>query len=352
MAAGSTFPRMPLLETALAAPTDTGALGVYQLKRLWSRALAARRGEQSRDFADIHRDQLATDALGLGLEQVQQYLLQQAPAFEEFERWIVATAGTPAPEVVARINAAITEAAVPETTQRRLDEIDAMAPVLSAEDLAHWDEFGYLILHDAVPAETRMAAEQAVWQHLGARPDDPESWYVGNDHGIMVQLFQHPALTAIRQSPRIHKAFAQLWGMTDLWPTCDRVGFNVPERPGWMFRGSGMHWDVSLARPIPFGTQGILYLTDTPAEQGAFTCVPGFNRRIDAWLDGLPPGTDPRGENLHALGSKPIAGRAGDLVIWEHKLPHGASPNRGQRPRIVQYINMYPTRLERRETWL
>jgi hypothetical protein len=287
----------------------------------------------------------------LGLEQTQQYLLQHAPSFEEFERWIVATTGGVDLDDVARINAAVRGEEIPAATQRWVDAINAMPPALDAEDLAHWTEHGYVILHDAVPEDTRHAAEHAIWRHLGAHPDEPESWYVPNDHGIMVQLFQHPAFTANRRSRRIHKAFAQLWGTSDLWAACDRVGFNVPERPGWMFRGPDMHWDVSLAQPIPFGTQGILYLTDTPAEQGAFTCVPGFHRKIETWLDGLAAGADPRRQDLHALGSKPIAGRAGDLVIWDHRLPHGARANRGSRPRIVQYINMYPTRVEQRETW-
>ncbi len=342
-----------MLRTAptLPAPTETGTLGVYQLKRLWARALAARGGRQSRDLAELRFDQLVLDALGLGLEQAQQYLLRDAPSFEEFERWVAATTGGVELEQVARINALVTGADMPTATRQRLADIEAMAPVLSAEDLAHWAEHGYVIVHDAVPEETRRAAEEAIWTHLGARPDEPDSWYVPNDHGIMVQFFQHAAFTANRRSPRIHKAFAQLWGTADLWVSTDRVGFNVPERPGWMFRGPDLHWDVSLAQPIPFGTQGILYLTDTPAEQGAFTCVPGFQRRIDAWLDGLPAGTDPRREDMHALGSRPIAGRAGDLVIWDHKLPHGSRPNRGQRPRIVQYLNMYPARVEEREVW-
>jgi ectoine hydroxylase-related dioxygenase (phytanoyl-CoA dioxygenase family) len=97
--------------------------------------------------------------------------------------------------------------------------------------------------------------------------------------------------------------------------------------------------------------QAILYLTDTPAEQGAFTCVPGFHRRIADWLASLPRGADPRTQDLHALGSKPIAGRAGDLVIWNDALPHGSSPNRGTRPRVVQYIKMYPTRREIQTIW-
>lgn len=336
----------------LADPSETGSLGVLQLKRLWSRTLASRSGKTVRHVAEQQLEHLVTDALGLGLEQTQQYLFQNAPSFEEFERWIVETTGGVDPVQVERINAAVTGAPVPEAMRGRLAEIDAMEPVLTAEDLAHWAEHGYVIVHDAVPEVTRAAAEQAIWNHLGARPDDPDSWYVPNDHGIMVQLFQNPAFTANRRSPRIHKAFAQLWGTSDLWVSTDRVGFNVPERPGWMFRGPNMHWDVSLARPIPFGTQGILYLTDTPPEQGAFTCVPGFQNRIDAWLDSLPTGTNPHAEDLHALGSKPIAGRAGDLIIWDHKLPHGSRPNRGARPRIVQYLNMYPARREEREAWV
>jgi hypothetical protein len=338
-------------ETVLAASTEVGTLGVYQVKRLWSRAIEARRGRAARDVTDTQLDQLVTDALGVGLEQVQQFLFQTAPSFEDFERWIVATAGRPDADQIARINAAVIGGEAPPSWRKRLDLIAALPPTLSTADLAHWREHGYVIVHDAVPEETRVAAENAIWHHLGARPDQPDSWYVPNDHGIMVQLFQHPAFTANRRSLRVHKAFAQLWGTADLWVSTDRVGFNVPERPGWMFRGPNMHWDVSLAQPIPFGTQGILYLTDTPAEQGAFTCVPGFHRRIDTWLAGLPISADPRREDLHALGSKAIAGRAGDLVIWDHRLPHGARPNRGTRPRIVQYINMYPTRMELRETW-
>jgi hypothetical protein len=337
-------------EHPLAAPTDVGPLGVYQLKRLWSRSQARRYGG-SIDLNDVQRDHLVLDALGLGLEQAHQYLFKVSKTYEDFERWIVATAGRPEPYQVARINAAVTGAEAPAATKQRLAAIDAMPDVLSADDLGHWQEHGYVILHDAIAAESRIAAEQAIWSHLGAQPDLPESWYVPNDHGIMVQFFQHPAFTANRGSARIHKAFAQLWGTSDLWTSTDRVGFNVPERPGWTFRGPDLHWDVSLTQPIPFGTQGILYLTDTPPEQGAFTCVPGFHRRIEAWLRGLPPEVDPRVLNLHALGSQPIAGRAGDLIIWDQRLPHGSRPNRGQRPRIVQYINMYPTQIEQRDVW-
>ena len=336
----------------LAEPDEIGALGVHQLKRLWSRIMRQRQGEPANAGVEAVIEHVVLDALGVGLEQTMQHLFQAGPSFADFEQWIIKITGGVSATQVARINAMVTGSECPPEIARWLAEVEADAPVLSAADLAFWDEQGYVIVHDAVPASSRAAATQAILDHVGAKADDPESWYKPNDHGIMVQFFQHPAFTANRQSRRVHKAFAQLWKTADLWVSTDRAGFNVPERPGWMFRGPDLHWDVSLARPIPFGTQGILYLTDTEAEQGAFTLVPGFQHRIDAWLDSLPPGADPRAQNLHALGSKPIAGCAGDLIIWHHALPHGSRPNRATRPRIVQYINLRPARMEVREPWI
>jgi hypothetical protein len=338
---------------ALPPAAEVGLLGVYQLKRTWARLTAARQGPAApADADDRHFDTLVIHALGVGLEQTMDYVGRHAPTFDAFERWILETTGGAALKKVPRINAAIAGTAYPDDIKEWLADVDASEPALSADDLAFWDTHGYVVLHDAVPAASRDAAAQALWDHLGAWPDDPGSWYPSNDHGIMVQYFQHPAFEANRRSPRIHKAFAQLWGTSDLWVTTDRVGFNAPERPGFKFRGPDLHWDCSVKTPIPFGTQGILYLTDTPPEQGAFTLVPGFQRWGEDWLKGLQRGAHPRQQNLHALGSQAIGGRAGDFVIWHQALPHGASPNRGVKPRMVQYINMFPTRWDEQEEWI
>jgi hypothetical protein len=342
----------PVTYPSLAAATEVGALRIYQLKRLWSRSVAARLGQSDpATMHERHLDHLVIHACGLGLEQTTAYL-GAAPSFEDFERWIVATTGGPTPERVARINAAVLGAPPPAPTRKALDAVEASAPVLSDADLSFWREHGYVVLHEAISGAQCAAAAAAVWEHIGAAADDPESWYPKNDHGIMVQYFQHPAFEAARTSRRIHKAFAQLWGTADLWATTDRVGFNPPEREGFTFPGPHLHWDVSLKTPIPLGTGGILYLTDTPPEQGAFTLVPGFQRWGEDWLKSLPPDANPRRQDLDALGPRAIGGRAGDLIIWHQALPHGASPNRGSRPRLVQYINTFPTHYEEQEEWI
>jgi hypothetical protein len=244
---------------------------------------------------------------------------------------------------VDRINAATEGTEYGVETRRWLRGIDEMAPVLHEEDLAFFDANGYVVVHEAVPPENCRAAERAIWEFLGKDATEPETWY-GGITSIFVLLFHHPALWANRRSVRIHKAYAQIWGTADLWPTVDRVSMNPPERDGWKFSGPRLHWDVTAVPPLGFGVQGILYLADTAANQGAFTCVPGFHKKVDDWLRNLPPDADPREQDLLALGAVSLAGSAGDLIIYHQGMPHGGSPNRAARPRIAQFLDYVPPR--------
>jgi hypothetical protein len=295
-------------------------------------------------------ERLLLDALGLGLEQTLTFIARERPDYDRFLDWILATAGPPDPLRIMRFNAWVDKAPMPPPVRTWLESIEAMAPVLDPEDLAHWWAEGYVILRGAISAEEAAAVEALLWDEVGADPDDPATWYGPRTNGIMIQRFQHPAMEAARRSARVHKAFAQLWGTADLWTTTDRLSFNPPLRAGYSYSEPGLHWDVSLAKPIPFATQGILYLTDTPAEQGAFRLVPGFHHRIDDWLDSLGE-RHPRNVSLDAE-ARQIGAGAGDLVIWRNDLPHGASPNTGVRPRMAQYVNMYSADLVTNPVWL
>jgi Phytanoyl-CoA dioxygenase (PhyH) len=318
---------------------------IPHIERYWARTLAARNGKSAPAPASEIADKILLNGLQLGLEEASAYLMHNAPTLEQFESWILAiNGGSLDPAFVARLNAAI---------DGTLDPGTPTAAALTNEDLDHWDRHGYVVLHDAVTPAQCLAAAQAIYGFMHVDPANPETWYNNpRGHSIWVPLLRHPAFRANRESPRIHAAFAQLWGRTDLWPTIDQGGFNPPERPGWTFPGPHLHWDVSIAQPLPFGTQGILYLTDTAADQGAFTCVPGFHRCLAKWLADLPPDADPRDwKCLETLPAVPISGRAGDLIIWHQALPHGSSPNRSSRPRVAQYINLLPSQWEVNPIW-
>lgn len=295
-------------------------------------------------------DNLLLDTLGLGNQQVLQKLHAERPDFDTFRDWVLDVVGMPDPILLDRYNSWLTERPLGEAAQAQLSKIAAMLPVLDEAALSHWDEQGYVVLPNAIAPADIDAVKTLLWETVGACADDPQSWRDAKTDGIMVPHFQHPAQEAVRRSRRIHKAFAQLWGSENLWVTIDRMGFNPPASPGRPFMGSGLHWDVSLVQPIPFGTQGVLYLTDTGEDDGAFSCVPGFHRRIEGWLEALGD-TDPRTVDLSAE-TEYVAGRAGDLIIWRQDLPHGASPNRGAQPRLAQYLNYYSPDMVVAEEWV
>ncbi len=330
---------------AIADGGETGALGIVHLKRFWSRKTGGQPGGAAAGMTpgDLVAENVLLAGLRLGVRETLDFLMSARPSFEAFEAWVLEkNGGTIEPARVERLNGALSGG-----RSFVLESIQA-EPVLSATDLAFWDEHGYVVVKQAVSADHCRAAVQAIFAHAGMDIDRPDSWYTD---AIWILLAHHPALWANRNSGRIHTAFAQIWWRNDLWMNVDVCGVNPPERPGYRFRGSPLHWDMTLVPPVRFGTQAILYLTDTAADQGAFSCVPGFHRRLETWLRELPAGADPRAQAVKELQAIPIAGAAGDLIIWHHALPHGATPNRAALPRVVQYLNMFPSRYDINASW-
>eukprot|EP01051_Picozoa_sp_SAG22_P004030 SAG22_NODE_207_length_15278_cov_4.056855_7_plen_225_part_00 len=126
----------------------------------------------------------------------------------------------------------------------------------------------------------------------------------------------------------------------------------------------GVHWDNGQLRlaesadkvgDLQFSVQGVLYLVDTPAENGAFTVVPGFHRVISSWLKDLPPGAAPAQQDyleMKGAGGKGLTrvpAGAGDLIIWQTTLPHYSAVNIGDAPRIAQYITMGPAATDQQD---
>ena len=323
----------------------TGSAAAHRVEALWRRARGERRPLTG---ADRNLDRIALGALGIAPEELRE-VLQRFDSVEGALAWSDARAGGIDREALARFEAMAGGAPAPEAARRRIEALEAADPVLTADDLRAWDENGYVIVSAVITSDEVRDLAEVVWRSAGADPDDPATWSL-TEHGIMVQLFQHPALTPARTSPRLLKAFAQIWGTADLWTSLDRVSFNPPIRPGVEFPGPRLHWDISLVPPVVFQVQGMIYLSDTSAEQGAFEAVPGFHKRIDAWLEGLGEGIDPRAVDLSA-GARRIAANAGDLIIWHSALPHGASPNTGDRPRLAQYVTQYPAGLRPADRW-
>lgn len=294
---------------------------------------------------------LLLDTLGLGLEQTMTHLGGERPDWDAFTAWVEATAGPPDPGRVARWHAWVDGAPPPRGEVERQAAVMAAEPVLDPDDLAVWDRDGVVVLEGAITRAEAGAIADHLWTTIAADPDDPSTWSRHRAGGIMIGHYQHPAMDVPRRSARIATAFAQLYGHADLIASTDRLSFNPPVGDGFAFPGPHLHWDTSLAPPIPFETGGILYLTDTTADQGALQVVPAFHRRLaSGWLE-AQGGTDPRAVDLSAEAVT-VPAAAGDLVIWRQEIPHGASANTTDRPRLAQYVNHHPMRWPDAGPWI
>ena len=167
---------------------------------------------------------------------------------------------------------------------------------------------GFAVVRGAVepPIVERLLAELRRLEGLDLA--DPASWAGARES---VPLGGCQAQWDVRQHPAVYAAFAAAYGDERLAVSQDRLGIKPPGAPAME-----IHVDIDLgAGPFVYG--GLVYLTDAPAERGAF-CVE-------------------RGERV-----EPVPGRAGDLVLWDARVPHGTLANRTELPRVVQYLSMFP----------
>lgn len=269
--------------------------------------------------------------LGISMEDTLQFLYFEKPNFETFKSWI---------------------------NDRKKDihteSTDLTENVLSEKDLEFWDKNGYVVVKNAISKKDCEDTQQAIWEYLQMDPNKKETWYIRHEDqkGLMLNFSDHETLNKNRFSPKIKKAYEQLYKTTNIYKTIDKVSFNPPKNENFVFLGSPLHWDISLKQPLTFGFQGLLYLTDCGPDEGAFHCVPGFHNQIIQWLNDLGPDENPREKAIKTLEPKPISGNAGDFIIWDNTLPHCATPNKGKSPRMVQYLTYLPNDYNASGEWL
>lgn len=325
------------LQQTLAPSDDLRAGGIFHLYRLWQKTQqsGSHQRQENTHEQEWSLDKAVLDLCGIGLEPGMQQL-HQHQRLSELLNWINTWQ--------------LSEDAKQQINQRlqqllRQQHDTELPQVLSAEQLAFWQQQGYLVIPGVLSAEQCAQSRDVIWQYLEADPEKPDSWYNFSEKAqkIMLQIYRHPVLDNNRQTQLLRQIFEQLWQRTDLTMSTDRVSFNPPQTPLWQFPGPDMHWDVMLKSPVPFGTQGLIYLTDTTEQQGAFCCVPGFHLQIDHWINSQNKTEfEMQQQDWSAWPVKAIAAKAGDLIIWHQALPHGASVNRAAKPRMVQYVNSYP----------
>ncbi|MEU6234345.1 phytanoyl-CoA dioxygenase family protein [Kitasatospora sp. NPDC047058] len=255
-----------------------------------------------------------------------------------------------------------------------LKDIEKSRPlrVLSEEDFAFWQTYGYVVVRQAVPAEAAGRLLDFAWEFQGLDREKPETWYEEREfrdeldqhlhvYGF-VEAYQHQLLWDNRQAQRVYDAFVDVWDCEELWVTLDRLNLNPPNtgnrdraliEPTDRGFDIELHWDVDTTLGmLPQRVQGIIALNDTRPEHGGFQCNPELFRRFNAWQAAQPADRDPiRPAVDHA--EFPVVRpelKAGDLLIWNGLLAHGVARNVSEdRVRAVQYLSMMPALEEHEE---
>src|SRR5580765_7694264 len=223
--------------------------------------------------------------------------------------------------------------------------------VLSEDDWKFWIENGYVVIKNAVPREQAERLANYLWEYEDKDPNDIETWYKRpnaqmqmtelNNTG-MVEIYNHQFMWDNRQYPRVHDAFADVWGTDKLWATIDRANLNFPIRPGFEYKGF-IHWDYD-PETKPQNVQGVLALADqTDENMGGFQCIPELFRTYDTWKLTQPDDRDHFKPDITGFDLVKVKMEAGDLLIFNSLQPHGIRPNlSSNKVRIAQYISMMP----------
>lgn len=222
--------------------------------------------------------------------------------------------------------------------------------VLEQKDIDFFYKNGYTIIPNAVPQQNLDRTVDAIWNFLGMDRHNPDDWYRKPLRKIgFVELYHHQSFWDNRQYPRVYQAFCDIWQTEKLWVSIDRACLKPPSNPKypkWEHKGF-IHWDLNPWKPISFNIQGVLCLEDTDENQGGFQCIPGFiNDKLREWTqENLEPDKvriPMKITNLQNFEVKKIPAKAGDLIIWQSQLAHGNGHNVSNKPRLAQYINMFP----------
>jgi len=204
----------------------------------------------------------------------------------------------------------------------------------------HLQTRGFTRIEGVIAVELAAAVLTALQDVSAVDYRHPASWYwLPESYPGIIPSHHHQSQWNIRQDPRLHEVFSQLWGTPVLWVTMDRIGFVPPLRPEEKL-SSQIHWDLDpLGEPI---YQAIVYLTDAPPERAPFSAVPSVFQDLNHWLADQPETIDYSSRDFSNEPTVPVPGRAGDLIIWDSRLPHGPGPNYALTPRVMQAVTMMP----------
>lgn len=222
-----------------------------------------------------------------------------------------------------------------------------------------WRKYGIVVSRGAASEQTCSAAVRRMHEVAralsGGKCDlrDPATWsHIPTDaNGVSLisrgffELYHDDVLAQLRQSVRVYLHYVLLWGTPELWTSFDRLGAKLPGHEE--SRALPLHVDQNPnVHPLFRTVQGVLALTDCPAERGTFVGVPGSKNMFRKTYADMAQNT---GEYVELDMGTDVAKllqahaqicplRQGNLISWDSRTTHANSENVSDKMRAVAYI--------------
>lgn len=298
------------------------------------RVKAGKPSADFKNFMDI--ENIWMSFYGLGKLETYQFIYGQCCSLAHLEEWIISLKG----EKRVQESAAAFDRWIKGKTAT-FDTANPEYSILSEGQLQSWKEQGYIKVSNLVNERLCDAVSRTICARLDADLSRPDTWYNSHSdwHGLMLQLYQDESINAIKTLPDIQLLFTELYGTSNIIANTEKLSFNPPETPAWKFRHNQLHWDIDFTKPDFHYIQGLVYLNDVPENRGPLTLVPGFHHRFEDWIKTYPDPKEAQRVMQNTLTAIPVPGKKGDIVLWLSALPHAASANYSDLPRLVQYIS-------------
>ena len=294
-------------------------------------------GEPLPDFQDFMTfENIWLSYYGLGKFETYQFIYEQCTSITHLQEWMINLKGEKyIRESVAAFDLWTKQKAVNTDTENK------KCSILDEAQWQSWQQQGYIKVSNLVDEQLCDAVCRLICTRLGANLSSPETWYNNHPdwHGLMLQLYQHESINAIKTLPGIRQLFSELYGTANIIANTEKVSFNPPETAAWKFRHNKLHWDIDFNNPDLYYIQGLVYLNDVPENRGPLTVVPGFHHQFDNWIKTYADPNVAQQVMQNTFSAIPVPGKKGDIVCWLQSLPHAASANHSTQPRFVQYIS-------------
>jgi len=217
---------------------------------------------------------------------------------------------------------------------------------IKQEDQDRFHSDGYMVIRNVVPANIIANAIREITAFLRADLNDSSTWYrnAPQNDGI-VPLHHAQSLWDIRQCENLYAVFREFWRTHRLMVDINRCIFRPPCHRDWpTISRSTIHWDTDPRAPGHGSLQGVVLLTDVGPNGGGYQCLPDIYRSLDQWLaqNGRGSNFDFFNPGLNSRKTLQIEGKAGDVILWSTRLPHGSAVNLSNRPRMAAFVSMQP----------